>query len=56
MNSKDLDENPQDLDCVLELRIQGDYCRSLVRVKEDGEDDLFSRDVSLKKKWEKHTP
>lgn len=36
MNSKDLDENPQDLDCVLELRIQGDYCRGLVRVKEDG--------------------
>ena len=36
MSSNDQDENPQVLDCTLELRIQDDYCRGLVRVKEDG--------------------
>lgn len=36
MKSNDQDENPQVLNCTLELRIQGDYCRGLVRVKEDG--------------------
>ncbi len=35
MSETDLDDNPQVLNCVLELRIQDDYCRGLVRVEED---------------------
>ena len=36
MNRKNQNDAQIDLDCALELRIQGDYCRGLVRVKEDG--------------------
>jgi hypothetical protein len=67
MKSCDQDDNPLVLDCVLELRIQDDYCRGLVRVKEDGKvlfdeyldyddftailDNLFSHDAILEEKW-----
>ena len=36
MNRNNPNDTPIALDCALELRIQGDYCRGLVRVKEDG--------------------
>ena len=36
MNRNNQNDNPIVFDCALELRIQGDYCRGLVRVKEDG--------------------
>ena len=30
------DDEPVVLDCVLELRVEGDYCRGRVRVEQDG--------------------
>ena len=36
MNRNNQKDAPIVLDCALELRIEGDYCRGLVRVKEDG--------------------
>ena len=67
MKSSDRDDSPQVLYCVLELRIQDNYCHGLVHVKEDGRvlfdeyldyddfsailDDHFSHDAILKEKW-----